>query len=70
MRFASLLSGGFSTAIVVNPPERKLAKRTSVQWMNLNPSGCLGQKWHVELLMHPNCPETKGGLISESFPYG
>ena len=30
MRFASLLSGGFITAIVVNPPERKLAKRTSV----------------------------------------
>ena len=31
MRFASFLSGGFITAIVVNPPERKLAKRTSVQ---------------------------------------
>ena len=31
MCFASLLSGGFITAIVVNPPERKLAKRTSVQ---------------------------------------
>ena len=30
VRFASLLSGGFITAIVVNPPERKLAKRTSV----------------------------------------
>ena len=30
MRFASFLSGGFITAIVVNPPERKLAKRTSV----------------------------------------
>ena len=29
---ASFLSGGFITAIVVNPPERKLAKRTSVQW--------------------------------------
>ena len=32
MRFASFLSGGFITAIVVNPPEKKLAKRTSVQW--------------------------------------
>ena len=32
MRLASFLSGGFITAIVVNPPERKLAKRTSVQW--------------------------------------
>ena len=30
VRFASFLSGGFITAIVVNPPESKLAKRTSV----------------------------------------
>ena len=30
VRFSSLFSGGFITAIVVNPPERKLAKRTSV----------------------------------------
>ena len=30
MRFASFLSGGFITDIVVNPPERKLAKRTFV----------------------------------------
>ena len=30
MRFASFLSGGFTTMAVVNPPERKLAKRTSV----------------------------------------
>ena len=29
VRFASLLSGGFTMA-VINPPERKLAKRTSV----------------------------------------
>ena len=29
--FASFLSGGFITTIVVNPPERKLAERTSVQ---------------------------------------
>ena len=32
MRFASFLSGGFTTVAVINPPERKLAKRTSVQW--------------------------------------
>ena len=32
MRFASFQSGGFITVIVVNPPESKLAKRTSVQW--------------------------------------
>ena len=31
--FASFLSGGFITAIVVNPPESKLAKRTSVHWV-------------------------------------
>ena len=30
VRFASFLSGGFITAIVVNPPERKLAKRSSL----------------------------------------
>ena len=35
MRFASFLSGGFVIAIVVNPPERKLAKRTAVQWLKL-----------------------------------
>ena len=32
MHFASFLFGGFITAIVVNPPENKLAKRTSVHW--------------------------------------
>ena len=31
VRFASFLCGEFITAIVVNPPERKLAKRTSVR---------------------------------------
>ena len=32
VRFASLLSGGFTTmAVVLHPPERKLANRTSVQ---------------------------------------
>ena len=31
MRFSSFISGGFITAIVVNPPERKLSKCTSVQ---------------------------------------
>ena len=36
VRFASFLSGGFITAIVVNPPERKLSKRTSVQWSKLH----------------------------------
>jgi hypothetical protein len=31
VRFASFFSGGFITAIVVNPPEMKLAKCTSGQ---------------------------------------
>jgi hypothetical protein len=30
VRFACFLSSGFITATVVNPPERKLAKRTYV----------------------------------------
>ena len=30
MRFASFLSGEFTTMAVINPPERKLTKRTSV----------------------------------------
>ena len=36
VRFASFLSSGFITAIVVNPPERKLAKHTSVHWRAWN----------------------------------
>jgi hypothetical protein len=32
VHFASFLSGGFTTMAVINPPERKLAKRTSVDW--------------------------------------
>ena len=30
VRFASFISGEFTTMQVINPPERKLAKRTSV----------------------------------------
>ena len=30
-RFSSFLSGGFTTIAVINPPERKLAKRTFVR---------------------------------------
>ena len=32
VRFANFFSGGFIAAIVVNPAERRLAKRTSVHW--------------------------------------
>ena len=31
VRFASFLTGGFTTMAVLNPPERKLSKRTSMQ---------------------------------------
>ena len=31
VHFASLLSGGSTTMAVINPPEKKLANRTSVQ---------------------------------------
>jgi hypothetical protein len=45
--FASLFSGGFITAIVVKPPEKKLAKRTSVHCGALGemaPKGKKGKK--------------------------
>ena len=32
VRFASFLSGGFTTMAVMNPPETKLDKCTSVHW--------------------------------------
>ena len=35
VRFASFFSSGFITATEINPPERKLAKRTSVEWVTL-----------------------------------
>ena len=36
VRFASFRSDGIINAIIVNPPERKLAKRTSVKWVSEN----------------------------------
>ena len=36
VRFASFLSSGFTTVAVINPPKRKLAKRTSVEWCNVH----------------------------------
>ena len=35
VRFASFLSGGFTTMAVIKPPERKLLKHTSVQYLTL-----------------------------------
>ena len=34
VHFTSLLSGGFITTAVINPPEKKLANPTSVHWKN------------------------------------
>ena len=36
VRYVSFLSDGFITGIVVNPPERKLAKRTYVHYLGRN----------------------------------
>jgi hypothetical protein len=37
VRFASFLSGGFTTMALINPPEKKIGqKRTSLQWALLN----------------------------------
>ena len=36
VHFTSFVSGGFITTIVVNPPERKLAKGTFVHCRSLN----------------------------------
>ena len=33
--FASFLSGEFTNMAVINPPEKKLAKRTSVHWSDI-----------------------------------
>ena len=35
VRFASFLSGRFTTMAVINPPDWKLTNRTSVQWLRL-----------------------------------
>ena len=36
VHFVSFLSGGFTTMVVINPPERKLAKRTSMHCAEKN----------------------------------
>ena len=48
VHFASLLSGGFITATVVNPPERKLAKRTSVHCVEKARGFSLYQEKHLK----------------------
>ena len=48
VRFASFLSGGFITTIVVNPPERKLAKRRDgdISW-TMTSRGHYFSKWVI-----------------------
>jgi hypothetical protein len=53
VRFANLLSGGFITAIVVNSPEKKLAKCTSVRCMKFEI--LFDQKYSFEALC--NCQD-------------
>ena len=36
VHFVSFFSGGFTTMAVINPPERKLAKRTSMHCAEKN----------------------------------
>ena len=49
MRFASFLSGGFTTMAVINPPESKLAKRTSVR--------CTAGTQHRKKMNHASCSD-------------
>ena len=58
MHFVSFFSGGFITAIVVNPPERKLAKRTSVHWEK--------SKWFSDRNLNWSSEQNSDG-ISEEF---
>ena len=46
MRFASVLSGGFNTVIVVNPPERKLAKRMPL-WPDVAAGRAGRRVWYI-----------------------
>ena len=71
VRFASFLSSEFITAIVVNPPERKLAKRTSVCNV-LNSSkvlnGWLANNWAPGLSKNESC-SLNYLQTNESFAY-
>ena len=55
MSFARFLSGGFITALVVNPLERKLAKRTSVK--------CLTSATGAQCME----PESQTGIVTTKY---
>ena len=53
VHFASLLSGEFTTMAVINPPERKLAKRISV-WFVIGWKICKRSEFHCVSSAHQN----------------
>ena len=56
VRFAFLLSSGFITAILSNPPERKLTKCTSVKCVTYKKYGQPAQNQpKFQFLFHKNC---------------
>ena len=57
VRFASFFSGGFITAIAVNPPSRKLARRTSVHCTELRFASLLSGGFTAMAVINP--PEKK-----------
>ena len=57
--FASFISGGFITAMVINPPERKPTKRTSVHCKGL-----------VKILIEPNEMTLFRPMPKHFEPYG
>ena len=59
IRFASFLSGGFITAIVVNTTEKKLVKRTTVEWLIFGFFHCMNLI-HKSWLKFCMFPKNKG----------
>ena len=53
VRFASFLSGGFATIAVINPPERKLAKCTSVQFTELRFATFFSGGFIIAIVVNP-----------------
>ena len=55
MHFVSLFSGEFATMALINPPERKLEKHTSVQWVVVNVYllDLVMSSWKVNIVENP-----------------
>ena len=65
VRFASTISGGVTTMAAINPPERKLAKRTSVQWSTLHFRGWQPKNFKV-ILSFSNLKRNSTSMSSNS----